>query len=210
MKRQITVLLAVMSLGGCVSLFPDSGDQPPRIRLDADAPVTTAEEFLPVSLVIDDPSAEAVYNTFNVAVATSPYQFEYLDGAEWADRVPVLFRIYLERRFENSGYFRAVGDRTELPIGAGYVLHTDIRAFHLDQSRWRERALVSFGARIADSRGRTLATDIFAADSETELDGRRSYDRALNRSAQIASERVILWAVEVIEAAEAEKADHSK
>lgn len=194
MKKLMATLCLMVLLGGCVSLLPDSGDLEPRIRLDANAPVISADTMLETSLVISDPSAEAVYNTYNLAVATGPYRFEYLDGAEWADRVPVLFRIYLERRFENSGGFQAVGDRTELPIGAGYVLYTDIREFHLDQSRGQELALVSFSARLTDSRGKTLGTEVFAAESRTNRNGQRDIAYALNEAARISSEEAVIWA----------------
>lgn len=192
--RNLTLAALALFLGGCVSLLPDSGEMAPRIRLQADAPVSPAQESLPANLVIADPVAEAVYNTFNVAVATGPYRYEYLAAAEWADRVPILFRLYLERRFENAGAFTAVGDRSEMPIGGGYILHTDIRAFHLDQTRGAERALVSFGARLTDSRGRTIGKQVFAAEADTQISGRRDFAQAFNDAAQISTEEVVRWA----------------
>lgn len=198
MKFLITAILAT-SLGACVSVLPDSGDQPPRLRLYADVPTDKmARRPVDAGLVIHDPTTEAVYNTFHVAVATGPYRFEYVDGAQWTDRIPALFRIYLKRRFENTNTFRAVGDPTELTRGAEYNLYTDLRAFHIDRASSEERAVVSYGTRLVNRRGETLGSRVFSATSPTGEGDVDRYAEALDMAARQTSSETIDWASALI------------
>ena len=185
-------LSACLLLPACVSVLPESGDLAPRLTLDAGEPSAASAAPLGASLAIADPRSEAAFNTANVAVQTSPLQFEYLAGAEWTDRAPLLFGLFLERSFENTGRYTAVGDRVALPV-ADFTLQTDIRALHLDQTAGRSRAIVAFGARLTDRRGGTLGNRIFRA--EVPLDGRDNDAavRALNEAARQATSEVIGW-----------------
>lgn len=206
MLKKSLILLPALILGGCVSLLPDSGEQPPRLRLDPDAAITRAAAPLDTGLVIADPSAEAVYNTFNLAVATGPYKFEYIEAAEWADRVPVLFRIYLERRFENARIATAVGDRTEMSLTSAYTLYTDIRAFHVDRTSGTEVARVSFGARLTGPRGRTLGSQVFIREVPTGSSSVERYAAALNEAAAQTTDEAVSWAQALMAEKEAERA----
>lgn len=207
--KKVLLVAAAAGLSGCVSLLPDSGELPPRLRLEASAPIDSVAAPVDVALVINDPSAERVFNTFNVALVTGPYKSEYVDGAEWADRVPVMFRLYLERRFENARAVTAVGDQTELAVNSDYVLYTDIRAFHIDRSSGAERARVAYGARLADSRGNTLASKVFSRDAETGGQTPDAYAAAINRAAEDATAETVTWAVGILRNAEARKAEPS-
>lgn len=192
-RRAILTGVAACLLFGCTSILPNAGDLSPRLALDPGAPVDEPMTPLATSLVVSDPAAEAVYNTFNVAVATAPFQFEYLENAEWTDRVPVMFRIFMERRFENVEAFQAVGDRTNLPLAA-YDLKTDIRAFHLDRTSEPAAAEVAFGARLVDRRGQTLGTRVFRQRVNVSGPGRVAAVEALNQAAVTAVDDTILWA----------------
>lgn len=195
--RFAVLLLPLLGLAACTSFLPSAGDLPPRLALDADVESPTIDPALPLSLVIADPDTEAAFNTFNVAVRTAPFQFEFLEGAEWTDRAPVLLRLFVERRFENSGAFRAVGDRTNLPT-ATYELQTDIRAFHLDWTVAPEIAKVSIGARLVDARGNTIATRIFSAEAAPAGDSQLARITALNAAARSAVDALLNWTVEAL------------
>lgn len=210
MLKKLICAVPLLALGACVSVLPDSGRQPPRFRLDPDRAMSVAVTPVDTSLIISDPTAEAVYNTFNVAIATGPYKYEYVDGAEWADRVPVLFRIYLERRFENADIVAAVGDRTEMPVSRSYVLYSDIRAFNIDRTGAGEVARVSFGARLTNPRGHTLASSVFTQEIPTGGRGAEFYADALNEAAAMTTEEAVRWTSGLIEENERREAAQSK
>ena len=190
--------LLLLTLPACVSLLPESGDLAPRLTLDAGEPRAVTAPPLAASLAIADPRSEAAFKTANVAVQTNPLQYEYLAGAEWTDRAPLLFGLFLERTFENTSRYAAVGDRVALPV-ADFTLQTDIRALHLDQTEGRSHAVIAFGARLTNRRGDTLGTRIFRA--EAPLDGRNNDAavRALNEAAREAAGAVVSWVEPLVE-----------
>lgn len=199
-RTPLLLSVLALSLSGCISILPDSGDLAPRLSLDAGEPDPTATPQMNSSLVIEDPNAEAVFNTFSVAVATSPYEYEYLAEAEWTDRVPVLFRLYMERRFENQNRFMAVGDRVELPRG-DYALFTDIRSFHIDRTGGGQSAKVSFSARLVDHKGDTLGARVFS--SSVPISGRNKAEaiRSLNSAVEQSVDQLIDWVMSAAEVA---------
>lgn len=198
---------ALIALSGCVSIFPDSGDLAPRLTLDAgEPPATPPAAKYNATLAIDDPNAAAAYNTFLVAIARSPLEFQYLADAEWADRVPVLMRRFFERRFDNRRLFVAVGDRTDIPM-SDYTVQTDIRAFNLDATTSDEVARASIGARLVDNRGRVVATKVFTHTAAPNGSGRSARAVALNQAATDVADEMLDWIdgeVEQVEAAKAE------
>ena len=199
LRQTIIASLMGMALTGCISLLPSSGELPPRLALNAGAPSQATS--VPVQdgyLVLVDPDAAAVLNTFSVAIATGPYQYEYLADAEWTDRVPILLRRFLEQRFENDGVFAAVGDRTEFPLG-GHALYTDIRAFHLDRTGGDTVARVAYGARLMNEKGKVLGTRVFSGSAAPNGSSREEAARALNDAARQASDETVAWVRELVE-----------
>lgn len=194
----LAVSLALpLTLAGCLSL-PESGDLPPRLALDAGAPAPSPGAPLGVTLSVDDPTAEKVFNTSGVAVQTAPLQYEYLAGAEWTDRAPLLLGSFLERSFENTGRFLATGDPVTLPI-SDYTLLSDLRAFNVDRTGEEATAVVAFGARLNDRRGQTVATRSFRAEAPIEGTGNGAIVRAVNEAARRAGGEAVGWGVSVIE-----------
>ena len=192
--RPLSLLLFCLALlPGCVSLLPESGDLAPRLTLDAGEAGAPTGAPLGATLAIADPRSEAAFNTANVAVQRNPLQFEYLAGAEWTDRAPLLFGLFLERAFENEGRYAAVGDRVALPV-ADFTLLTDIRALHLDQTPDRNHALVAYGSRLIDRRGTTLGSRIFRAEVPLDARNNAAAVRAFNDAARSAAAETIAWA----------------
>ncbi|WP_031552521.1 ABC-type transport auxiliary lipoprotein family protein [Parvularcula oceani] len=188
----LSASFAALGLSACVSLLPEGGDLSPRLTLDAGAPRPAASDMLPVTLAVADPRSEAIFNTSNVAVLTSPLQYEYLAEAEWTDRAPLLLGRFLERRFENTGLFGGVGDRVAIPV-SDYTLQTDIRALNLDRTGGQRRAVVAYGARLLDRRGNTLGSRVFQAEQPVDGAGNAAAVLALNTAAQRAADETIAW-----------------
>lgn len=202
LRRAACSTLALL-LGACVSIGPSGDDLPPRLALDAGPPRDDQAEPLGVTISVADPSADKVFNTSGVAVQTAPLQYEYLSGAEWTDRAPLLLGRFLERSFENTNRFSATGDPITLPV-SDYTLLTDIRAFHLDRTGGGAgEAVVGYGARLNDRRGRTLGTRPFRAEVPIGANGNDATVTALNEAARRAASETVAWSVELIRRAEA-------
>lgn len=200
MSRYIlTPCLVSLFLSGCVSLLPDSGDLPPRIALDAGPSATPTGATVPVSLVIGDPTADALLNASSIAITKTPLEFQYLDDADWTDRVPVLVRRYLVKLFRNAGDYQAVGDRTEIAQG-DFVLQPDIEAFHLDAARGDEAATVAINVLLTDRSGKVIGAKRFAAAVPTKSRSRHDRAEALNQAAAKVGSDIEGWARETIAA----------
>ena len=196
-RRRLPALILLAALPGC-TILPKAEDLAPRLSLDAGTGGSqTASAAMPVSFSVADPRSEAVFNTSNVAVQTAPLQYQYLEGAEWTDRAPLLLGLFLERRFENSGLFQAVGDQVSLPV-ADYALQTDIRAMHLDRTSAQGRAVIAYGARIVSRRGATIGTRVFSQNVSVEGNGNAGTVAALNEAAQRAADETLAWAEPLI------------
>lgn len=206
MFRTILMGAGALSLTACVSLLPASEDLEARLGLDADAAPVPQAQALGVTLSIADPRAEDVFDTPNVAVKTAPLQYEYLAGAEWTDRAPILLELFLERRLGATEAFTAVGDRVGLPI-ADYTLHTDIRAMNLDRTNGNE-ARVAYGARLTNRRAETVATRTFTVSVPLEGGGNGAVALALNEAATRIADDTFAWMRPIIE--EAERADTAR
>ncbi|MEM9422434.1 MAG: ABC-type transport auxiliary lipoprotein family protein [Pseudomonadota bacterium] len=190
--RTFIVSLLGISLTGCISLLPNAGELAPRLSLDPGGAMATKTPAHSGALVVMDPDAAAILNTFSVAVATGPYQYEYLADAEWTDRVPVLLRRFLEQRFENHMVFEAVGNQTEFPVG-GYKLYTDVRAFHLDRTGKTPTARIAYGARLLDKKGKVLGVRVFSAAAHPNGTSQTDTARALNEAAATVSDETVAW-----------------
>lgn len=204
MRNLALSFVALVGLSGCVSLLPNSGGPSPRISLDAGsvAGATTPSRH-DLTLVVNDPSTAAAFNTFSVAVATAPLEYQYLADAEWTDRVPVLVRRFMEQRFEVANVFAAVGDRTAI-ARPDYTLQTDIRSFHLDRQGSQPVATVALAARLVDRRGRVIASQIFSAQENAPSTARSGRASAFNIAARAVADDIIDWADQAVTADQAD------
>ena len=203
-----TILLggAALGLAACVSILPKGEDLEARLGLDAGYREAVDAAPLGVTLSIADPRAEDVFDTPSVAVKTAPLQYEYLAGAEWTDRAPLLLELFLDRRLGATGAFTAVGDRVGLPI-ADYTLHTDIRALNVDLTDGRA-AEIAYGARLTNARSETIATRTFRVSVPMTDRSNGAVALALNEAAARIVDQTFDWMRPII--AEAERADEAR
>lgn len=191
------LLGAALNLSACASLVLGVEGTPPRFTIAPVDFVQTVQSQLEVRLVIADPKAEAAFDTSRITKSPSPLRYEYYAKGEWSDRAPDLFRIFLERSFENSGRVETVGDRGSLPLG-DYALQTDIRDFHIEVRDGQSVAKISYFARLLDGRNRSIATQLFTA-SEPVMQGPMMMNiEAFNRAATRAGDATVNWTVQQI------------
>ncbi|MEP4431276.1 MAG: ABC-type transport auxiliary lipoprotein family protein, partial [Hyphomicrobiales bacterium] len=79
-------------------------------------------------IVVDQPTATAAVNNDRIAVQPTPLQVQYLPGARWVDRAPVLVQTLLIESYENTGKVGAVGS-SSVGLRADYIIVTDVREF---------------------------------------------------------------------------------
>ncbi|GGD01539.1 hypothetical protein GCM10011342_08210 [Aquisalinus flavus] len=189
--------LAMASLSGCASLILGSGDVPPRYTLQPVAISTETVDPLRVRLVVTDPQSEAAFDTSRISFSPEPLRYEYYVDGEWTDQLPLLFGIFLQRNFENDGRVATVGDRVSVPLG-DYVLRTDIRAFHVQRRGESRTAVVSYSAKLFNSRNDAIATRIFSTSEPVPEQGLDGAVEALNLAARRSAMETIDWTLELM------------
>ncbi|MFK7764387.1 MAG: ABC-type transport auxiliary lipoprotein family protein [Roseobacter sp.] len=129
----IRVVLLCMAglLAGCTGLQTLNRASTPN-SLYALTPKSTFSASLPrisQQIVVEEPTASAAVNTDQIAVQPTPLQVQYLPGARWVDRAPLIVQTLLIESYENSNRVGAVG-RSSVGLRADYVIVTDLREFH--------------------------------------------------------------------------------
>lgn len=208
MKSLVVALGAVSALAmtGCQSLILGNGETPPRYTLSPVSAAAQGQNQLQTRLVIADPVAEAAFETSKIARSPEPLRYEYFADAEWSDRAPNLFRIFLVRSFENSGRIEAVGDRVTLPIG-DFILDTDIRSFHVEMHNGQSIARIAYFARLSDRRNNSIASRLFTVDEPVNGSALPSSVEALNIAINRVGGDTVNWAVAEIEERLSENTD---
>ena len=94
-------------------------------------PKSTFDPGLPPvnrQLVIEEPISASHLDTDRIAVKPGPYRVEYLPGARWADRAPLLVRRLLVESFENTQKVGSVSAQ-RIGLASDFILFTDLREF---------------------------------------------------------------------------------
>ncbi len=195
--KAMTAIALLLTLPSCVSLLLGTKGSPPRYALESVSYTPAGADVIAGRLIIDDPRAEAVFDTALIARAPSGQRYEYFEKAEWADRVPRLFGNFIERSFQNVQSNLVIGDRTDLLIG-DYILQIDIRGFHIDQSQASSVAEIAYYARLLDSRNTVLAARLFKGRTQVLVKGMAGDVAAFNISASVAGQETIDWVFGII------------
>ncbi|WP_415404468.1 ABC-type transport auxiliary lipoprotein family protein [Tateyamaria sp. SN3-11] len=94
-------------------------------------PKSTFASSLPnlkYQIVVEQPTATAAVDTDQIAVQPNPLEVQYLPGARWVDRAPLIVQALLIESYENSQRVPAVGSST-IGLRADFLIVTDIREF---------------------------------------------------------------------------------
>ncbi len=193
--KAVCLFLGMGALSACVSLLPDA--PPPALRYSLGDTTTTlpsTAEPMQWSLSIDESSASRVIDTTQIALVTSPQEYQYYAGGEWTERAPMLFNRSLIRSFENTAALTGVGARSNQPV-ADYILQTDIRTFEADKTSGALVANIDVYARLTDSRSRILASRRFTQSIAVTQDNAKSVAVALDEGAKEVMDDIIAWSL---------------
>lgn len=202
--RYTGMLLFSALLSGCAGLASLTEVATPT-DLYVLSPKSTFSASLPrlrQQIVVDQPTATAAVDTDQIAVQPTPLQVQYLPGARWVDRAPLIVQALLIESFENTGKVPAVGSST-IGLRADYLIVTDIREFQAivpvgaESSalqidvRLNIKIIDAFSDRIIGSRS---FEEIVPSPSDTPEDVTTAFDEALGDTMRDAIE----WSIREI------------
>ncbi len=145
-----------------------------------------------VQVLVAPPRALKALDTSYIAVVDKGPIYSYFPKSAWADTLPNVVQLKLVETLQNTGRLRGVG----LP-GDGllidYQLQTEIRAFEL-RVEGANRGVVEISARVVNDRnGRTVATEVFRAETPSGSTSVEKAVEAMNSSADRVFSEMAAW-----------------
>ncbi|MFC5386537.1 ABC-type transport auxiliary lipoprotein family protein [Aquamicrobium segne] len=188
--RFASLLLLSAALTGCAAL-PGGGPAPLDTYELSAAHVEKARSSRR-QILIAEPSALKAFDGQNIVIKPSVGSIQYLKGAQWADRLPLIVQARLAETFQRSGRFAGVGRPGE-GLAIDYQVIAEIRAFEIQVSG-TERAVVELFVRLLNDRtGEVRAGQGFIAAADVSGTGNQAYVAALDRAFQDAVAQIVNW-----------------
>ncbi|MEO9683273.1 MAG: ABC-type transport auxiliary lipoprotein family protein [Tateyamaria sp.] len=204
MKPWALCLLLVGALPGCAALSGLSAATTPN-DLYVLSPKSTFDEKLPsleFQIAVEEPTATAAVDTDQIAVQPTPLRVQYLPGARWVDRAPLIVQSLLIESFENSGKVPAVGS-SAIGLRADFLVVTDIREFQATVPQEDPEAPLEIDVRlniklIDAFSDRIIASDSFEALALSETDDATKVAEAFDQALGNTMRRAVEWSVREI------------
>ncbi|ESY13923.1 MULTISPECIES: ABC-type transport auxiliary lipoprotein family protein [unclassified Mesorhizobium] len=191
--RSAAVLLG-LTLAGCAAL---GGKPAPLDTFELSAPSIDAHGHSRRQILIAQPSALKALDSQNIVIKPSDRSIQYLKGAQWADRLPLIVQARLAETFQRSGSFAGVGKPGE-GLAIDYQVIVEIRSFEV-RVNGGEHAEVNLFVRILNDRnGEVRASKSFTASAPVSGSGNPAYVNALDSAFGEAAKDIVGWTDSVI------------
>jgi cholesterol transport system auxiliary component len=180
------------ALAGCAAL-PGGGPAP----LDTYELTTPDVPARPgrgrTQILIAEPTALKALDGQNIVVKTGRGTIEYLKGAQWSDRLPVVVQARLAEAFERGGSFAGVGIPGQ-GLAIDYQVITDIRAFEVTAGSGAHARVKLFVRLLNDRNGTVRAAKAFEGQAPVSGSGNAAYFQALDAAFDRAAVEIVEWA----------------
>lgn len=172
--------------------------QPQKTFYDLNAP----RQFPPIDkpskaqIVIPEPSAVLMFDTQKILVQPPGINDPSFAGAVWSDNLPKMVQQKIIQSFDESHYVGAVA-RPMDSLTPDYQVLIDIRNFQIVLSP-EKAADVEFTAKIADTKGRIVATQTFRATVPADVKDAATAAAALDQAFGKTAAELVGWAAKAI------------
>jgi cholesterol transport system auxiliary component len=192
--RSTVAALLLLTLGGCAAL----GAKPaPLDTFELSAPSVGVSAHSRRQILIAQPSALKALDSQNIVIRPSDRSIQFLKGAQWADRLPLIVQARLAETFQRSGSFAGVGKPGE-GLAIDYQIIVEVRSFEV-RVNGGEHADVDLFVRILNDRnGEVRASKNFTASAPVSGSGNAAYVGALDSAFGQAATDIVRWTDSVI------------
>jgi cholesterol transport system auxiliary component len=170
--RRIAIVAALALAAGCFGGLKNEAPAPLIYRLDA--PQLAAGEPLAADLAVVVDRAAPGLDSDRVAGRWPGMRLDYIAGARWAERLPVLLQSALVESFQDSGRLRSV----QADMGRFRATHSlvlEVRRFEADYAAGGlPVAQVEFAATLGRLSDRRVLASFTASASESAGENRQS------------------------------------
>ncbi|MGX7873010.1 ABC-type transport auxiliary lipoprotein family protein [Mesorhizobium sp. ORM6] len=189
------VALLALALASCAAL--PGGGPAPIDTFELSAPSVDAHGHSRRQILIAQPSALKALDSQNIVIKPSDRSIQYLKGAQWADRLPLIVQARLAETFQRSGSFAGVGKPGE-GLAIDYQVIVEVRSFEV-RVDGGEHAEVDLFVRILNDRnGEVRASKSFNASAPVSGRGNPAYVSALDNAFGDAAKQIVRWTDSVI------------
>jgi cholesterol transport system auxiliary component len=150
-----------------------------------------------VQVLIAEPSALKALDGQNIVIEPSPGVIQYLEGAQWADRLPRVMQARLADTFQKSGRFGGVGKPGE-GLAIDYQVIVDIRAFEVRVDGGDFANVELFARVLNDRNGVVRASKTFTATVPVSGAGNDAFVAALDAAFGEAAVDIVNWSAGVM------------
>ncbi len=184
------VALLAFTLASCAAL--PGGGPAPLDTFELSAPSVEAHGHSRRQILIAQPAALKALDSQNIVIKPSARSIQYLKGAQWADRLPLIVQARLAETFQRSGSFAGVGKPGE-GLAIDYQVIVEIRSFEV-RVDGGEHAEVDLFVRILNDRnGEVRASKSFTASAPVSGGGNQAYVGALDAAFGDAAKQIVRW-----------------
>lgn len=188
------VLLA-LAIGGCAAL--PGGGPAPLDTFELSAPAVTTKARDRRQILIAEPSALKALDGQNIVIKPSARSIQYLKGAQWADRLPLIVQARLAETFQRAGSFAGVGKPGE-GLAIDYQIIVEIRSFEVRVDGGQHANVELFVRVLNDRNGEVRAAHGFTASVPVSGTGNQAYIGALDKAFGEAAQDIVRWTDTVI------------
>lgn len=189
------VVLLCLGVAGCAAL--PGGGPAPLDTFELSAPSVTAKSHSRRQILIAEPSALKALDGQNIVIKPSARTIQYLKGAQWADRLPLIVQARLAETFQRSGGFAGVGKPGE-GLAIDYQIIVEIRSFEVRVGGGEHADIDLFVRILNDRNGEVRASRSFTASAPVSGSGNQGYVGALDKAFGEAAQEVVRWTDSVI------------
>lgn len=188
-------LLLATILAGCAVL--PGGGPAPLDTFDLSAPSVQTGGQSKRQILVTQPVALKALDSQNIVIRPSDRSIQFLKGAQWADRLPLIVQARLAETFQRSGSFAGVGKPGE-GLAIDYQVIVEVRSFEV-RVNGGEHAEVDLFVRILNDRnGEVRASKSFTASVPVSGSGNAAYVSALDSAFGQAAKDILRWTDSVI------------
>ncbi|TGQ72796.1 MAG: ABC transporter [Mesorhizobium sp.] len=189
------VALLGLALASCAAL--PGGGPAPLDTFELSAPSVDAHGHSRRQILIAQPSALKALDSQNIVIKPSDRSIQYLKGAQWADRLPLIVQARLAETFQRSGSFAGVGKPGE-GLAIDYQVIVEIRSFEVRVDGGEHAEVDLFVRLLNDRNGEVKASKSFTARAPVSGSGNAAYVNGLDSAFGQAAKDIVRWTDSVI------------
>jgi cholesterol transport system auxiliary component len=189
------IALLALTVSGCAAL--PGGGPAPLDTFELSAASVAAKAHSRRQILIAEPSALKALDGQNIVIKSSARSIQYLKGAQWADRLPLIVQARLAETFQRSGGFAGVGKPGE-GLAIDYQVIVEIRSFEVRVGGGDHADVDLFVRVLNDRNGEVRASKSFNATVPVLGSGNQAYVTAMDKAFGETAQEIVRWTETVI------------